>query len=243
MYESTGKNRPPAAGHGAENARRNANNTAGRGATDQARRRAAVKRRRARRAKRVRCWLCVLASVGILAVLLICIFSAQPKGDGGRRAEPYPLKYVELIKENAAQQGVDPAYIAAVILAESSYDPLAVSPVNAQGLMQIMPDTGVWLAGKFDEEYTEGCLFDPATNIRYGSWYLGYLLRRYDGDMKCSTAAYHSGQGTVDGWLQDPACSSDGRTLEVIAGKNASSYVNRVLEYYEKYEQLYAELI
>lgn len=227
MYESTGRAKPPTARRSTNNARRGTGKAS----------RAAGKRRRLRR------WLCALASMGILAILLVCIFVVQPMGDGGGRIDPYPLKYVELIRENAARQGVDPAYIAAVILAESSYDPLAVSSVNAQGLMQIIPDTGVWLAGKFDEEYSEGCLFDPATNIRYGSWYLGYLLRRYDGDMRCSTAAYHSGQGTVDGWLEDPAYSSDGRTLEVIAGKNASSYVDRVLKYYEKYEQIYAELI
>ena len=58
--------------------------------------------------------------------------------------------------------------MAAVILAESSYNPQAVSSVNAQGLMQIMPETGEWIAGKFDETYVEGCLFDPETNIRYG---------------------------------------------------------------------------
>lgn len=239
MYESTGRAKLPAARCSSDQLRRADNASR----TGKAAGRAAERRRRERRKGRLRRWLCALASIGLLAVLLLCIFSLQPRGDGGRKVDPYPLKYVELIKENAARQGVDPAYIAAVILAESSYDPLAVSSVNAQGLMQIMPDTGVWLAGKFDEEYSEGCLFDPATNIRYGSWYLGYLLRRYDGDMRCSTAAYHSGQGTVDGWLEDPAYSSDGRTLEVIAGKNASSYVDRVLKYYEKYEQIYAELI
>ena len=141
-----------------------------------------------------------------------------------------------------AEEGLEPAYVAAVILAESSYNPQAVSSVNAQGLMQIMPETGAWIAGKFDESYVDGCLFDPETNIRYGCWYLGYLLRRYDGDKTCSTAAYHSGQGTVDGWLKDPQYSTDGRTLNIIGGPRANTYVGRVLEYYEKYKQLYEKL-
>ena len=153
----------------------------------------------------------------------------------------YPMEYSNLIRENAYRFGIDPAYAASIVLAESSYDPNAVSSVNAQGLMQIMPDTGKWIAGKFDEEYAEGCLFDPATNIRYGCWYLGFLVDRYDGDLTCSTAAYHSGQGTVDKWLKDPAYSADGKTLSVIAGTNADTYVNRVLEYYEKYTELYNE--
>ena len=153
----------------------------------------------------------------------------------------YSMEYSELIRENAQRFGIDPAYAASIVLAESSYDPNAVSSVNAQGLMQIMPDTGKWIAGKFKEEYVDGCLFDPATNIRYGCWYLGFLVDRYDGDLTCSTAAYHSGQGTVDKWLKDPAYSADGKTLSVIAGTNADTYVNRVLKYYEKYTELYNE--
>lgn len=153
----------------------------------------------------------------------------------------YPLEYTELICENAKEQGLEPAYVAAVILAESSYNPSAVSRDNAQGLMQILPSTGEWIAGKFDESYVEGCLFDPATNIRYGCWYLGFLMNRYGGDKRCSSAAYHSGQGTVDEWLKNPAYSTDGRTLDVIAGTNADTYVERVLEYYEKYDEIFRE--
>lgn len=153
----------------------------------------------------------------------------------------YPLEYTDLICENAKEQGLEPAYVAAVILAESSYNAGAVSRDNAQGLMQILPSTGEWIAGKFDESYVEGCLFDPATNIRYGCWYLGFLMNRYDGDKRCSSAAYHSGQGTVDAWLKDPAYSTDGRTLNVIAGTNADTYVERVLEYYEKYDEIFKQ--
>ena len=155
----------------------------------------------------------------------------------------YPMEYTDLIRRHAAQHNLEPAYVAAVILAESSYNPQAVSSVNAQGLMQIMPETGDWIAGKFNESYVEGCLFDPETNIRYGCWYLGFLMDRYDGDKRCSSAAYHSGQGTVDKWLKDPAYSTDGKTLNVIAGTNADTYVNRVLEYYEKYDELYQKQV
>ena len=105
--------------------------------------------------------------------------------------------------------------------------------------MQIMPETGDWIAGKFGDTYTEGCLYDPDTNIRYGCWYMGFLIDRYGGDKACASAAYHSGQGTVDGWLRDTAYSSDGRTLAVIPGENAKVYVERVLNYYEKYKEIY----
>jgi len=126
-----------------------------------------------------------------------------------------------------------------VVLAESSYRTDAVSSVNAQGLMQILPETGEWLSGKFDEEYVEGCLFDPDTNLRYGCWYLGWLMDRYDGSMTCASSAYHQGQGTVDKWLQNPEYSADGKTLNVIPSDATKTYVNRILKYYEKYKEIY----
>lgn len=201
--------------------------------------------KRRRRSQRARRRTRLYKAIGI-AVLVLALMGLGTAVLMDRLAERtgmvYPMEYTELIRSRAAAEGLEPAYVAAVILAESSYNPQAVSSVNAQGLMQIMPETGEWIAGKFDETYVEGCLFDPETNIRYGCWYLGYLLRRYDGDKRCSTAAYHSGQGTVDGWLKDPEYSTDGRTLNIIGGPRANTYVGRVLEYYEKYTQLYANL-
>ena len=199
------------------------------------RRRSQRARRKARLYKAIGIAVLVLALVGLGTAVLMDRLAE-------RTGMVYPMEYSELIRSRAAAEGLEPAYVAAVILAESSYNPQAVSSVNAQGLMQIMPETGAWIAGKFDETYVEGCLFDPETNIRYGCWYLGYLLRRYDGDKTCSTAAYHSGQGTVDGWLKNPEYSTDGRTLNIIGGPRANTYVGRVLEYYEKYTQLYANL-
>ena len=153
--------------------------------------------------------------------------------------QTYPLAYREYIQRYAADQGLEPAYMAAIIMSESSFRPDATSNVNAQGLMQIMPETGEWIAGKFNDAYAEGCLYDPETNIRYGCWYMGFLIDRYNGDKACASAAYHSGQGTVDGWLKDPAYSADGRTLSVIPGENANTYVERVLNFYEKYKEIY----
>jgi len=152
----------------------------------------------------------------------------------------YPMEYTDLICRYAGENGLEPAHVAAVILAESSYRADAVSSVNAQGLMQLLPSTAEWIAGKFDESYVEGCLFNPETNIKYGCWYLGFLMERYDGDKTCTSAAYHSGQGTVDKWLKDPAYSADGKTLLSIPGSNADTYVNRILEYYEKYDEIYS---
>lgn len=203
----------------------------------------ARKRQKNRRARRTRVVL-KLIQVITIAVLVLGIGGLGVWMLLDRRPEltvtTYPVEYEELIRRYAAENGLPPAYVAAVILAESSYRPEAVSQVNAQGLMQILPSTAEWIAGKFDETYVEGSLFDPETNIRYGCWYLGFLMRRYDGDMRCSSAAYHAGQGTVDRWLADPQYSSDGRTLDQMASDVTGTYVNRVLKYYEKYEEIYA---
>ena len=154
--------------------------------------------------------------------------------------QTYPVEYEDYIRACAAENGLEPAYPAAVILAESSYRPEAVSSANAQGLMQLLPDTGEWVAGKLGETYEEGCLFDPQTNIRYGCWFLGWLMRRYNGDMTLASSAYHQGHGTVDKWLATPEYSPDGATLAVIPSDATDTYVKRVLKYYEKYTELYA---
>lgn len=158
------------------------------------------------------------------------------------RVAKYPVKYTEEIIAAANDNNIPPAYIASIIMAESSYNPEAVSSVGARGLMQIMPDTGIWIAGKFGEECTPEMLFDPNVNIRYGAWYLGFLMARYDGDIRCATAAYHAGQGTVDKWLADPEYSADGKTLTKIGYDSTNTYVDRVLKYYDYYSIEYEKL-
>ena len=195
------------------------------------------KRRRARRRRRIAtaAVICALslALIGLGAWLLL-----------GRHPEitmrVYPMEYEAMIRARAAENGLDPALTAAVILAESDYRPEVVSEANAQGLMQLLPSTADWIAGKFQETYEEGCLFDPETNVKYGSWYLGFLMNRFGGDVTKAVAAYHAGQGRVDEWLANPAYSPDGITLETIPSEATRTYVERVLRYYEKYRELYA---
>lgn len=198
------------------------------------RRRRAARRRRLQR-------LGLIAGIAVLALGLagLAVWMAVERGPAVTM-QNYPVEYEALIRDYAAQNGIPPAYVASVILAESSYRPDAVSSADAQGLMQLLPSTAEWIAGKLDETYAEGCLFDPETNIRYGCWYLGFLMDRYSGDMRCSSAAYHAGQGTVDKWLQNPEYSSDGATLLSIPYSTTDTYVKRVLRYYEKYDEIYS---
>lgn len=103
------------------------------------------------------------------------------EAEAAERAQ-HPLYYADTITAYADAQGLDPALVAAVILCESSYDPKAESRLGARGLMQLMPDTAEWVAHKLGEDgadYSFDNLYDPQTNIRFGTWYLGYLSRPF----------------------------------------------------------------
>ena len=166
------------------------------------------------------------------------------EAEAAERAQ-HPLYYADTITAYADAQGLDPALVAAVILCESSYDPKAESRLGARGLMQLMPDTAEWVAHKLGEDgadYSFDKLYDPQTNIRFGTWYLGYLSRRFDGDATKIVCAYHAGQGNVDSWLKNPQYSSDGVTLDIIPTKDTATYASRVLRARDIYRKYYFPL-
>lgn len=196
------------------------------------RRMQAARRRRRRRAA----WIC--AGAAILVAILAVGAWALLRG-GGNLTDRYPMRYEQQIRAAAQEFSLEPAYVAAVALAESSLDAQAVSSVGAIGLMQIMPSTGEWIAGKFDEEFDVQSLYDPEVNLRYGCWYLRFLMDRYENDMRTASTAYHQGQGRVDEWLKDPAYSQDGKTLAVISSSVTDTYVDRIMENYAHYKQMY----
>lgn len=92
----------------------------------------------------------------------------------------------------ADRYGLDPALVMAIIQAESRYDSTAVSHKGAIGLMQVMPETALWL-GVPDPA-------DPATNLDAGCRYFSYLLQSFGGDIVLALAAYNAGPATVRRW-------------------------------------------
>ena len=163
------------------------------------------------------------------------------EAEAAERAQ-HPLVYADLITQYAATQDLDPALVSAVILCESSFDAQAESRLGARGLMQLMEETAGWVAHKLGEDdasYTFDRLYDPETNIRYGTWYLSYLSRRFDGDATKIVCAYHAGQGNVDAWLKNPQYSSDGVTLDVIPTEDTATYAGRVLRARDVYRKYY----
>jgi soluble lytic murein transglycosylase len=116
----------------------------------------------------------------------------------------YPLHYSTNVRVYASQDHLDAALLAAVIEAESKFNPNARSNAGAVGLMQLTPSTAKGIA-----QYTGGSRFrvsdltNPDINIRYGAWYLGHLFERYRGDERLALAAYNAGQDNVDRWERE----------------------------------------
>lgn len=124
-----------------------------------------------------------------------------------------PMDFERMVDAAARRHGLDPALVRAVVAVESGFQPQAVSPKGAQGLMQLMPATARDL-GVMDP-------FDPASNLDGGSRYLSTLVARYDGDLSKALAAYNAGMGAV------------ARHGGVPPYAETRTYVNRVLSRYQ----------
>ena len=179
----------------------------------------------------IRLWVGILLILAA-AVIAFCVSRALEK-------RTYRLMYPDLIGQYAAENAIDPYLVAAVIHTESSNLPEAVSRSGAAGLMQIMPDTGAWIAEKLEiADFTTERLFEPALNIRFGCWYLRFLMDTFEGDRQLILAAYHAGQGNVARWLEDPEIATDGQLTNIPFGET-EHYVEKVQRAYEKYRTLY----
>jgi soluble lytic murein transglycosylase len=135
-----------------------------------------------------------------LAVAAALAWTVREEPDFYLRAR-YPLEYEHVIRGHAANHGLDPALLAAVVYVESHFDPNATSAAGAIGLMQLLPETAKGIALRTGgDRFVVADLRDPEINIRYGSWYLDHLRTKYGGDMGVALAAYHAGPGNVDHW-------------------------------------------
>jgi len=151
-----------------------------------------------------------------------------------------PVRYTAIVRREAAQSHLEPALVAAVIRVESSYRPTVVSSRGAVGLMQLMPTTARWIR---QESRTSGVprldLTDPEQNIRLGSWYLSYLLGRYNHNLVLALAAYNSGPSITDGWLRQGRLGWDAHSGVAIPYPETRNFVARVFWYRSLYRIVY----
>ena len=156
------------------------------------------------------------------------------------RKKLYPLWFKETVIETATEYGLEPALVFAVIKTESGFDENAVSAKGAKGLMQITDETGAYIAAKL--RIVSYDLFEPRTNIRFGCYYLRYLLDGFS-DVKTAIAAYNAGEGNVRNWLTDKKYSEDGVALKEIPYKETARYTEKICESFRKYKKLYGKLL
>lgn len=152
----------------------------------------------------------------------------------------YPVKYAEYVEKYSAEYGIKKELLYAVIKTESSFNHDAVSHADAVGLTQITPETFDWLKTKLGEESADLSLFDPETSIKYGAFFLSYLLDEFE-NTDTALAAYHAGRGRVNGWLEDSKISPDGKTLADIPVAETAHYVKKVNNALNIYTNLYKE--
>ena len=197
--------------------------------TTAARRRAAARRRRNR-----------LLAVVLLGAVVLGVVLLMPLLQKTVNEFSLPLTNAHVIRQQAAEKHLDPALIAAVIYAETKFDPRS-SAAGAEGLMQIMPETALFLAHRSGATtFTTSDLGTPAVNIAYGSYYLRYLLNEYHGNLTDALAAYNGGESNVDQWIAAARAQGHSLTVDEIPFPETRAYVAKVLSAEGKYRSKYA---
>ncbi len=178
-------------------------------------------------------WI-ILGIVGFLAILTLLFL----RGPASWQRMYYPLKYRQFINASAKRHQVNPHLVAAVINAESSWDPTVESAQGAVGLMQVLPSTAEQLARwkLVDAKlYPPGDLADPEVNIEYGTAYFRYLVERYH-EIETALAAYNAGLRHADEWA-----AAGGDIRDAIAFPETRHYVLRVVRGRDRYAALYPD--
>jgi soluble lytic murein transglycosylase len=183
-----------------------------------------------RRAGRRRTAVIVLGILGLVTAGAILV---RPMVDDAIREITLPLRHEDVIRQQARDKNLDPALIAAVIYRESKFRDVT-SKAGAKGLMQILPETAHFIARTSGgTEFEQGDLADPQINISYGSWYLRYLLDRYEGNTVAAVAAYNAGHGRVDRW------GGTALTIDDIRFPETADYTRDVLDKRGDYRREY----
>ena len=161
------------------------------------------------------------------------VMNAVEKGE-------YKRDYSDYVTTYSLKFGVPEYVIYAVIKVESDFRPNVTSSAGAAGLMQITSGTFADITGKYmlNENLSYSKVYDPDTNIRYGTYYLSYLYKQF-GNWSTVFAAYNAGIGNVSSWLQNKFYSLDGKTLisypaEFSETKNYVRLANKAVDVYKR---------
>jgi soluble lytic murein transglycosylase len=177
--------------------------------------------------------------VALLGVVCAAVLSGL--GTDAVREITLPLQHDDIIRQQAADKGLDPALIAAVIYEESRFRD-QTSHAGARGLMQVTPDTADFIArhsGGY--RFKQSDLATPQINIAYGSYYLRYLIDHYEGNERLALAAYNAGLGNVDRWVAQAGGPDAFDAANDIPFPETRAYVENVMERRGEYRDNYAD--
>lgn len=152
----------------------------------------------------------------------------------------YPLAYWEMIRKISEERELDPFLVLALIRQESFFDPKAVSPASASGLMQLLPSTAVRTAVELGLSPPQSeNLFEPDLNLTLGTHYLKRLLQRYSNNVIKALAAYNAGENALARWERQIQAEDDEEFIERITYRETRLYVKLVLRNRSTYRRIY----
>ena len=150
---------------------------------------------------------------------------------------PWPNR--RAVEAEAAEFGVDPLLLVAIVRQESVFDAQALSPAGARGLAQLLPGTAALTARGLDVTFYPEWITVPDLNLHLGAAHLQELLQRFDGRVEVAAAAYNAGGAAVARWLSRPGAADPDEFVELIPFQETRGYVRAVLRNREVYRALY----
>jgi soluble lytic murein transglycosylase len=152
----------------------------------------------------------------------------------------YPVVHQDALLAEAAEQRLDPSFVAALIRQESMFNPAATSPAGARGLMQVMPELGGRLARSLEYPVWDPVLlYQPDVSLQLGSFHLQELLGRYERPVEV-LAAYNAGASRVERWSRKVGVEDAEVFAERIPFVETRGYVRVIQRNQQLYRSLYS---
>lgn len=185
-----------------------------------------------------------ISELKIMLVLLlgICLMYNIFYSDYIQKHFYYPIVHEATIDEVSQNYNINKYLLLAIIKNESKFNDKAVSAKGALGLMQIMPETGTWIAQSTNwRNFTPNSLTDPVINIKFGTWYLSELKHEFYQNDILALAAYNAGRGNVKSWVEKYNWDKNFSNISEIPFGETQVYIRRILNDKQMYAKYYDE--
>ncbi|MEK7790365.1 MAG: transglycosylase SLT domain-containing protein, partial [Deltaproteobacteria bacterium] len=147
----------------------------------------------------------------------------------------YPKQYWDLVQKYAKKFSLDPFLILSIMRQESAFNPNAVSPADAIGLLQMTPYIGKAMAKRLKRKWRKNDLFDPDKNLLYCAFYLSRLMKKFRGNLTFVLASYNANEENAQKWIKRYWTNNVEEFIEEIPYKETRSYVKLIMRNYTNY--------